>query len=172
MSKASNRQHQSGPEAGPGQRGEYLVVVQFVLVLAFILTPIWNPWVTPEVLDALAAWRWAIGLGCAFVALSLGGMGLVHIRDFLTPLPYPVPHSRLVRHGVYGIVRHPLYSSQLFAALGWTAFTLSLAHLSLLALGLAFFDFKASKEEAWLAERHPEYPDYARAVRKLIPWLY
>ena len=69
-------------------------------------------------------------------------------------------------------MRHPLYSSQLFAALRWVAFSLSLSHLALLAVGFVFFDFKASKEEDWLTERHPDYAEYARGVRKLIPWIY
>jgi protein-S-isoprenylcysteine O-methyltransferase Ste14 len=156
----------------PGRRGEYLVVIQFALMFGFILAPAWNPWVTPEILADLAQVRWVLGLGCAGVALSLGGLGVLHIWEYLTPLPYPVAHSQLVRHGVYGIVRHPLYSSQLFAALGWVAFNLSLSHLALLAIGFVFFDFKASKEEAWLTERHPDYVDYARGVRKLVPWIY
>ena len=81
-------------------------------------------------------------------------------------------HSRLVTTGVYGLVRHPLYSSQLFAALGWTLFTLSLSHLGILVLGFLFFDYKASKEEGWLTVRHPEYTAYANRVRKFIPWIY
>jgi protein-S-isoprenylcysteine O-methyltransferase Ste14 len=83
-----------------------------------------------------------------------------------------VDHSRLVSHGAYAVVRHPLYSSQLFAALGWTVLQLSLSHLALLVIGFVFFDHKAFKEEQWLEERHPEYADYARRVKKLIPWLY
>jgi protein-S-isoprenylcysteine O-methyltransferase Ste14 len=168
MSNTANQ----GPKARLGRRGEYLVVIQFVLMFAFILVPPWNPWVTPEIAASLAPARWVLGLGCAAVALLLGGLGVLNIRAYLTPLPYPVEHSRLVRHGVYGIVRHPLYSSQLFAAFGWATFTLSLSHLALLAIGFVFFDFKASKEEAWLTERHPEYVDYARGVRKLVPWIY
>lgn len=105
-------------------------------------------------------------------ALGFGVLGALQIRRYLTPLPYPVDHSRLVTSGVYGLVRHPLYSSQLFAALGWSLFTLSLSHLAILVLGFLFFDYKASKEELWLTERHPEYADYARRVRKLIPWIY
>ena len=155
-----------------GKRGEYLVLLQFVLMFAFILAPVWNPWADSQTLTTLAPWRWALGLGGAGVALAFGGLGVLGIRAYLTPLPYPVAHNRLVRSGVYGVVRHPLYSSQLFAALGWTAFTLSLTHLALLAAGFAFFDHKASKEEAWLTDRHPDYPDYARGVRKLIPWVY
>jgi protein-S-isoprenylcysteine O-methyltransferase Ste14 len=69
-------------------------------------------------------------------------------------------------------VRHPLYSSQLFAALGWTLYTLSLSHLLILVVGFLFFDYKAGKEEGWLTERHPAYPDYARRVKKLVPWVY
>mgnify|MGYP001090530933 FL=1 len=78
----------------------------------------------------------------------------------------------LVKLGIYGLVRHPLYSSQLVAALGWTLFTISLSHLAILVLGFLFFDYKATKEEGWLTERHPDYPAYARRVRKFIPWIY
>jgi protein-S-isoprenylcysteine O-methyltransferase Ste14 len=155
-----------------GSRGEYLVLVQFVLMFAFILAPPWNPWADPQTLAALAPVRWALALSGAGVALAFGGLGVLAIRAYLTPLPYPVAHNQLVRGGVYGLVRHPLYSSQLFAALGWTAFTLSLSHLALLVAGFAFFDHKASREEAWLTQRHPDYPDYARGVRKLVPWVY
>jgi protein-S-isoprenylcysteine O-methyltransferase Ste14 len=155
-----------------GKRGEYLVLLQFVLMFAFVLAPPWNPYTDPQTLATLAPWRWVLALGSAGVALALGGLGVLSIRPYLTPLPYPVADNQLVRNGVYGLVRHPLYSSQLFAALGWTAFTLSLAHAALLVAGFAFFDHKASKEEAWLTERHPDYPDYARGVRKLIPWVY
>ncbi len=167
----SNTANQGG-KARPGRRGEYLVVIQFVLMFAFILAPAWNPWITPDTAASLAPVRWVLGLGGAGVALLLSGLGVLNIRDYLTPLPYPVDHSRLVRHGVYRIVRHPLYSSQLFAALGWVAFSLSLSHLALLVVGFVFFDFKASKEEGWLTERHPDYVDYARGVPKLIPWVY
>jgi protein-S-isoprenylcysteine O-methyltransferase Ste14 len=46
---------------------------------------------------------------------------------------------------------------------------MSASHLLLTALGCLFFSHKAAKEEQWLTERHPEYRDYARKVRKFIP---
>ncbi|MBK1720299.1 methyltransferase family protein [Thiocystis violacea] len=155
-----------------GKRGEYLVVLQFVLFFAFILTPSWNPLATAGLLDALAVPRWILLIGLGTIALLLGALGSIHIRDYLTPLPYPVDHNQLVRHGVYAWVRHPLYASQLFAALGWTLFTLSLPHLLILVIAFFFFDYKAGKEEGWLTERHPEYADYALQVRKFVPWIY
>ncbi|KXX63428.1 isoprenylcysteine carboxylmethyltransferase family protein [Marichromatium gracile] len=155
-----------------GRRGEHLVVLQFVLFFGFVLTPSWNPWLTPGILEAMAPLRWAVLIALGTFAMVLGAVGSMHIRDYLTPLPYPVEHNQLVQHGIYALVRHPLYSSQLFAALAWVLFSLSLTHLAILVIGFLFFDYKAGKEEGWLRERHPEYADYARRVSKFIPWIY
>jgi protein-S-isoprenylcysteine O-methyltransferase Ste14 len=155
-----------------GRRGEHLVLMQVVLFFAFVLIPAWNPLIAAELLTDLGTVRWVVLLACAVAALLLGGLGVLHIRDYLTPLPYPVDHNRLVRHGAYAVVRHPLYGSQLIAGFGWAVFQLSLSHLSLLVVGFFFFDHKATMEERWLRERHPEYAEYARRVRKLLPWIY
>ncbi|WP_295447528.1 isoprenylcysteine carboxylmethyltransferase family protein [uncultured Thiodictyon sp.] len=155
-----------------GRRGEWLVVIQFALFLAFALAPRWNPWLTPDLLAETVAPRWAVLVVCALVALAFGGLGSRALGPYLTPLPYPVDHSQLVTSGVYAVVRHPLYSALLFAALGWVCYTLSLSHLALLLIGGLFFDYKAGKEERWLTERHPDYPGYAARARKFVPWVY
>ena len=154
------------------RRGEHLVVLQFVLFFVFVLTPVWSPPPLAGLLAQTEVMRWGALVLCFLVAAGFGGFGVLHIRNYLTPLPYPVDHSRLVTNGVYALVRHPLYSSQLFAALGWSLFNLSLSHAGVLVLGFIFFDYKASREEAWLRQRHPEYAEYARAVRKFIPGVY
>lgn len=155
-----------------GRRGELLVAIQFALFFAFALAPRWNPWLTPELIDATLPVRLAALVIFGLASLCFGGLGSVQLRGYLTPLPYPVDHSQLVTTGVYGVVRHPLYSALLFAAFGWVCFTLSLSHLALLIVAFAFFDYKAAKEERWLTERHPAYVDYARSVRKFCPWVY
>jgi protein-S-isoprenylcysteine O-methyltransferase Ste14 len=157
---------------GFGQRGEVLVAIQFALMIGFMVLPVWHPFVSA---DVLASTGWARGIGAGVLALAavvFGALGSVHIRDYLTPLPYPVDHSQLVQHGVYALVRHPLYASLMFAGAAWALYQLSLSHLLMLGVCFAFFDYKANKEEAWLTERHPEYADYAGRVRKFIPLLY
>ncbi|NEX16652.1 MAG: protein-S-isoprenylcysteine methyltransferase [Halochromatium sp.] len=163
---------QSNDRPGLGRRGEMLVAMQFALMIIFAVTPVWHPGLAPGLFADLLLPRLILALPLALVALLLGALGSHHIRDYLTPLPYPVDHSQLVQQGVYGLVRHPLYASLLSAALAWTLYTLSLSHLLLLVLGFFFFDFKARKEEGWLTERHPEYADYAARVSKFIPWIY
>jgi protein-S-isoprenylcysteine O-methyltransferase Ste14 len=155
-----------------GRRGELLVAIQFALFLAFILVPRWNPWLSAEWLSATAPVRLILLVVCGVIAFALGGLGSRSLRPYLTPLPYPVEHSQLVTSGVYGLVRHPLYSALLFAALGWVCYSLSLSHLVLLVVGFLFFDYKAAKEERWLSERHPDYAAYSARVRKFVPWVY
>ena len=155
-----------------GKRGELLVALQAGLIVAFMFAPPWNPWITPALLAMSQPLRIAFLALCGVIALAIAGLGFLKLGANLTPLPYPVEHNRLVTQGIYALIRHPLYSSQLFAALGWVVYSLSLSHLLLLVIGFVFFDYKAAREEAWLTERHPEYAAYARRTRKLIPWWY
>jgi len=157
---------------GFGARGEHLVAIQFVLMIGFALLPVWHPGIGPGLMAATDPWRTIAALLLALASLAFGALGSHHIRDYLTPLPYPVDHSQLVQHGVYGVVRHPLYASLLLAGSAWTLYNLSLSHLLALVVAFVFFDYKARKEERWLTERHPEYADYARRVHKFVPWVY
>lgn len=154
-----------------GRRGEYLVAMQFLLVALFVVVPSGSV-VVP---DVLAGW-WlvrSIVLAVFLVVAAIFGLaGLWQIRHSLTPLPYPVDHNRLETGGIYSLVRHPLYSSQLFATFGWTLYTAGLWSGLITVLLFLLFDYKAAREEQWLIERHAEYAGYARQVRKFIPWLY
>jgi len=148
-----------------GERGEGYVVGQFallgLLVLALWLTPSFSP-----------PWLVWLGRGLAGVGLGVLLVAAWQLGRNLTALPRPRPGGFLVQKGLYRVVRHPIYAGLLLWALGS-----SLAHLNPWTLGLAgllfgLLDRKASLEERWLEERHPEYRDYRKGVRKLIPWIY
>ncbi|MGH8681891.1 MAG: methyltransferase family protein, partial [Burkholderiales bacterium] len=86
--------------------------------------------------------------------------------------PHPREGVQLVRRGVYGLVRHPVYAGLLVGALGWALAWLSVAGVIFSALLAAFFDRKARREERWLRSRFPEYAAYQRQVRRFIPGIY
>ncbi len=135
-----------------------------LLALAGTVGPAWGePWLT--------AGRLA-GAGLIGAGMILAGLGLLGIRDSLTAVPRPVDGGRLVEHGVYRVVRHPIYAGIIAAAVGWALAAASPAAL-LVAAGMGvFFDLKTRLEEAWLLEAYPAYASYQRRVRKLIPLLY
>lgn len=106
------------------------------------------------------------------VAAGCGYAGTVSLGKSPTPLPTPSAGARLVQTGIYGYIRHPLYTAVSCASLGWALVWGSWpALLAALAL-VPFLDAKARREERWLRERFPEYSAYERRVRRFIPRVY
>ncbi len=99
-------------------------------------------------------------------------LSVVGLRENLTAVPRPVDGGRLIDTGVYGLVRHPIYSAIVAAGLGWGLATASPAALLGAALLGCFFDLKARREEAWLLDAYPGYLAYQARVRKLVPFIY
>ncbi len=148
------------------QRGGGWVLGQCVLLLAVGALGWWFCGATarPVVTGA--------GVLLLVVSAVCGVAGAVALGRNLTPFPRPSSQTRLVRHGVYRRIRHPLYTAVVSAALGWalvrTSWPAGLAAL-LLALWL---DAKARREERWLRERFPDYAAYAARVRRFVPGIY
>ncbi|MGB5959956.1 MAG: isoprenylcysteine carboxylmethyltransferase family protein [Coleofasciculaceae cyanobacterium] len=155
-----------------GERGEYLVLLQGMLLIGFILLPVYRPVELNSDVAAQLYLRWGVAAILALMGLGLIVKGLLDLGQNLTPLPYPKDNGELIQSGAYSIVRHPLYSGIIFAALSWVVFQFSLSHLIAMAVLFAFFNAKASREEAWLKKKYPEYPDYQQRVKRLIPGVY
>ncbi|MEG4499807.1 isoprenylcysteine carboxylmethyltransferase family protein [Microcoleus sp. F10-C6] len=153
-------------------RGEYLVLLQGALLAAFVILPVYQlPGLKMQSTQLLAI-TWILATILGLTALIFIIKGLIDLGKNLTPLPYPIENGELVQTGIYGIVRHPLYSGLILAALGWTIFQMSISHLIATAILLIFFDIKANREETWLLEKYPDYLDYRQRVKKLIPGIY
>jgi protein-S-isoprenylcysteine O-methyltransferase Ste14 len=81
-------------------------------------------------------------------------------------------NHQLIRTGPYGIVRHPIYSGFMFATLGTAIAFGQVAGLVALALIVTAWGYKASLEEAAMAEQFgAEYDAYRRDVKGLIPYI-
>jgi protein-S-isoprenylcysteine O-methyltransferase Ste14 len=117
-------------------------------------------------------WLRLLGL----VILAIGGVfgtdGALALGRNLTPFPKPMEGGTLVTSGVYGLVRHPIYTGLILGTLGWGIFRSNLLGAGLAVALFVFFDLKSRREERWLAEAYPDYEDYRKRVRKLAPWIY
>ena len=148
------------------RRGGWWVVGQFLLLFAIAILGITSHAPSKSLLIFIGS--------LAFLAASAicGIAGLMGLGRNLTPFPKPSSGTQLVQHGIYSLIRHPLYTSVSCAAVGWSLVWQSWPALAVsLGLGL-FFDAKARHEERWLRQQFPEYADYERRVRRFIPWLY
>lgn len=158
-------------EIGRGFRanGGWWVVVQFALFIVAYLIPVrygqdWPPL------------QHGVVTGAGLLLLVFGviqfAAGAVTLGRGLTPFPRPMETTVLRTHGVYGLVRHPIYTGVLAMAIGWSLYQQSLAGLGFDVVLFIFFDRKAAREERWLIEKFPDYAQYRKRVKRLIPGIY
>lgn len=146
------------------ERGGGWVAVQVILFLA------WGVVVTQR--SGLPGWLRGAGLALAVAGAVLAMAGLTGLGRNLTPYPEPVAGGALVEHGVYGIVRHPIYGGVALGAMGAGLAFGSLGSSGVGVVLLVFFGVKARREERRLEASYPAYADYRRRVRAmLVPWL-
>ena len=153
-----------------GQRGEWYVVVQFVL-LGLVAV---SPWLTNEPRWP-APWNvlaWGLGLLLIMLGASVAGVGVLNLGRNLSPLPEPKADTQLVETGLYRWVRHPIYSGLIAGCFGWALLNHSALALLLAVAVFVFFDVKARREERVMAARLAGYRDYMQRVRRFIPYIY
>lgn len=144
--------------------GWVLVGVQALLLILLVLLPkrrsLFAP---PDFLDVLGIILMVGGL--ALVIVSLVSLGAA-----LTPTPVPQESAALRTKGVYSLVRHPVYSGILVAALGFTLAVGSIWQVIMWVALALFFYAKAFWEDRLLAEKHGvAWFDYADHVSSFIP---
>jgi protein-S-isoprenylcysteine O-methyltransferase Ste14 len=156
------------PEARPSfvEKGGVWVVAQFVVMAGWLaLTPVGHTRTHSIAMQILAG---ALLLAGAYAGVA----GALTLGKSRTPFPRPPEDTQLIRHGIYAIVRHPLYTSLIALSLAWACYWQSPVGGALAILQALLLDAKARREERWLREKFPEYPDYAAGVKRLFPFIY
>ena len=153
------------------QRGLIYVLIQAILLGLLFFAPSQFSFEKP----------WPVGLSylCFTVGaiLFVGGIGFavmaaIQLGKNLTPLPHPKENAELIIAGLYRWVRHPIYFGVILLSCGWFLMTQGLITLIYLVLLILFFDLKSRKEELWLIAYFPEYSQYQRTTKKIIPGIY
>ncbi|MEW6411937.1 MAG: isoprenylcysteine carboxylmethyltransferase family protein [Candidatus Zixiibacteriota bacterium] len=79
-------------------------------------------------------------------------------------------HTGVIREGIFGRVRHPVYLGSLLFYLGLTVITFSIASAVVLLLAIVFYSYIASYEERLLIEKFgDEYRKYRGEVPRWFP---
>ena len=136
---------------------------EFILLLIVTNLKVWfnDPFSLTQILS------WLSLLASLYLAIS--GFGLLGVKKAADTVESTV----LIDSGIYGKIRHPLYSSLLFLALG--AF-LKKPELfpAILLFGAAFTTFTTARtEESLNTEKFGErYEDYAGRTKMFVPYLF
>jgi protein-S-isoprenylcysteine O-methyltransferase Ste14 len=114
-------------------------------------------------------WRY-LGLLLCAIGITVRVCALRALGKFFSAYVTLQPGHRLVRHGIYRRIRHPLYLSLLLAPPGIALVFASLLAAPVALLAIVFVWDRIRKEERLLAVRFGlDFEDYRRCAWKLIP---
>ena len=146
----------------PSHIGGALVTLQFGILawLGWLTLPRWQQgdW------NAGSTVLWLAGLLLGLWAVASNRPGNFNIR------PAPKAGGRLVQHGPYRWVRHPMYSALLLLAAGCALALATLSAWGLWLALLAVLRIRPRWKKAWMT-RAPDYAGYRARTRRFLPWL-
>lgn len=134
-----------------------LVVAQFVLAGALVLSSRWSPIPVVAILAALP------GIGLAIWAWLRIGVRKIRIH------PSATDETELITDGPYGIVRHPMYTGLLWFTAALLVEPWSPWRLVGWGMLLAVLYAKSLCEEQSMLTLLPDYESYQTRVGRLLP---
>ena len=148
---------------------------EYRLHIAFIMTGLM---LTFGVVPWAGGRLWTVGpaLGWSMVALTAAGLAFTWwARIHMGPLWHGgvsrTERHRVIESGPFALVRHPIYTGMIAGVMAVAVLqgrALALAGAGLFALG---FVLKARVEERFLERELPDYADYRRRVRMIVPFV-
>jgi protein-S-isoprenylcysteine O-methyltransferase Ste14 len=144
-----------------GKRGELYVLAQGVLIVCIVLGGV------PVVGEPIQA---VLGPLLLLSGLLVGVLSVVDLgSDSLSPFPKPSSSGSLKTTGVYGQMRHPMYTALMTVMLGLSMISNSADRLLLTGLLYYLLEVKSDKEEAFLAEQYgSDYAAYQVCTKPVV----
>lgn len=115
----------------------------------------------------------AVAGGLIVTAFAVNLVAVKELGRFFDRLVIKDNHT-LVTTGIYGVVRHPIYTSYILLFTGYAVMLESLVGLGLLAVVAAvWFGTRIRIEEEMLVGKFGgEYKSYQKRTKKIVPFIY
>ena len=112
-------------------------------------------------------------IGAVICALGVGYAiwARIHLGRNWSPIPNVKEGHELITSGPYKLVRHPIYTGIIVAALG-TGFAIPVWFLIFFIMTIVFV-WRVKVEEALMTKQFPnQYPEYKKRTWALIPFIW
>lgn len=139
----------------------------FFLIVQTLFLPVILPIAaSPFILRWIGIFTYTAGLVIAIIGRVQLGTNWANIEDYQV-----LSEQRLVKKGIYGLIRHPIYTGDLLLIFGLEMALNS--WLVLLVIPLAFLIFKQAKsEEKILSSAFDGYAAYQQTTKMFVPFIY
>jgi len=117
----------------------------------------------------LPLWAWGVfALGLVIFASAVASLG----NSNFTIMPDPRTGNTLSRRGIYGFLRHPMYTAVLLCGAAVSFGEPSPARWVALAVCVVVLVIKVRYEERLLSVVHPEYQTLMKGAARLCPCIW
>lgn len=148
------------PDQKTNQSIIYLAI-QMLLIFVFLVFPDFGKISLPRIWNSL-------GVTGIIIGFLIGFTAALNLKKSLSPYVSPSPKGKLITHGWFAYIRHPLYLGMIIFFIGFTLIFSSLFKFILLILLIIFFVKKANAEEKLLSLKFPEYKIYQKKTGKFF----
>ena len=109
----------------------------------------------------------------AIFFLVMGGIiilfGILSLNENLSIFPSPKKNGSLISSGVYGYVRHPIYSGIIISMASYSIYAVSPIKFMIAGVMIVVLYFKSSFEEQKLMESFTGYEKYMNKTGRFFP---
>jgi len=113
----------------------------------------------------------AAGITLSLLGLLIMAAAIIALRAVIQIAPEPKEGVHLVTRGIYGWMRHPIYTAILILVVGLFLPKPTLLVAIAGTVVIVFLFIKVRLEERLLLERYPDYAEYRRRAWGLVPGL-
>ncbi|MHC1739797.1 MAG: isoprenylcysteine carboxylmethyltransferase family protein [Anaerolineaceae bacterium] len=115
-----------------------------------------------------------VGMSLFVIGLMIRIQSILTLKQFFTYSVAKVENQKIIETGMYKFLRHPGYLGQLIIFLG---ISISISNwLSMLAMMIPVvvgYAYRISVEEKFMLEQFgPNYLDYQKRTKKIVPFIY
>jgi protein-S-isoprenylcysteine O-methyltransferase Ste14 len=150
-------------------KGWVLVVIQFALLGVTLFSAAYEFKFAGRALMPVVHY---IGVTFILIGALLFTFILISFGQYMTPNPVPRNNSVLKTTGIYRLVRHPMYFTVLVLLIGVILYFQAFYSLVWLVIAFLFLIYKTTREEQYLTQKFPEYSEYKKTTKRIIPFLY
>lgn len=149
-------------------RAQTFVTIQFILLAVMVVGFLVLPASDSRLLRSIGIALMVEGVLVIFFAAY---EHWARNRDIPNIVPTPKTSANLVTTGVYGRIRHPIYTGVISGAFGLALFHGNLLLIVLAVALLIFFWVKSRYEDELLTQAYPNYTPYKQRAGRFLPKL-
>jgi protein-S-isoprenylcysteine O-methyltransferase Ste14 len=141
-----------------------------VLACVLIVQPLFWPQLGLRIVGPAGFWLQLAGVALALAAAALNAWARQCLGVFYAQRAELQQAHRVIRHGPYAYVRHPIYSAYILVAVALLLVLPSLPMLLVCLYSYRLFHQTAQRDESFLCAELPGYTDYMQRTPRFLPF--